>query len=668
MLRAGAHLGYDPRTGVPLTEASDTTDPLILQRVVVVLSPDDGALIDALRVARYFVVSAAAERLDEVALAERARLVVVDEALPGALEAVVRLRRKGPVPVVLLGVGAEVGVRALRSGADVILPRPVSPESLVELLGSMVTTAFPSARPPPLRRRTPVTNPSLRPVVPPAAIPTTETPVPRRPAPPTPLPLAPLSSMPVVTMGTSSSPPVGVPVDAALPTVQAWLAESPTGLDDSASWAPPDVTQEVEETLRRALRLVGGDPAALELTSAGDDSLDELIPPELLEPLEGALDDDDDDARREGLTVSASGITIPRGPAEWRAPREGVEVAPVVPLPVDGDARLAGTLGRFGLGPLLSAAWRVRATGDIVLREGAREWQLAVANGHLLSLRSSQADEQVGPLFARLGFVPQEAARFAAVPLDVGPRGAALLAAQGYVAADALVSMLGRAAQEVAFDLLCLDQFSWEIRPRSTALSIPFPTRALDALLVSAARARIEPAAAYQLLGGDGTELSLRGDGAALSALPLEPNERLAALASKKTDLATLVRAHGDAALPAMVALQWLQLLRVEGLAHALADAQVPPGPERTRLRALVEAATRHDLLVVLGVSAWATRRAAQAALEVRRSEVDVIRARFIVSEALAPVYAALDEAGKLLTAAGAWERYVAALRVVDRS
>ena len=28
----------------------------------------------------------------------------------------------------------------------------------------------------------------------------------------------------------------------------------------------------------------------------------------------------------------------------------------------------------------------------------------------------------------------------------------------------------------------------------------------------------------------------------------------------------------------------------------------------------------------------------------------------------------ALDEAAKLLTAAGAWERYVAALRVVDRS
>lgn len=667
MLRAGAHLGYDGGIGVLLTEASDTTDSRFLQRVVVVLSPSDGALIDALRTARYSVVSAAAERLDGVALAERARLVVVDEALPGALEAVIRLRRKGAVPVVLLGVGEEIGERALRSGADVILPRPVSPESLVELLGSMVTTAFPSIPPPPISplRRTAITQPSLRALIPSGPLSSTGTPVPRNPTSP---PLAALSSMPAVIAGTSSSPPVGVPVEVALPTVQAWLAESSTGLDDRASWSPPDVTLEVEEALLRALRRVGGDPAALELTAAGDDSLDELIPRELLEPLEGALDDDDDDVRREGLAGSAGGTTIPRGPAEWRATREGVEVAPVVPLPVDGDARLAGTLGRFGLGPLLSAAWQVRATGDIVLREGAREWQLAVANGHLLSLRSSQPDEHVGALFARLGFVPQEAARFAAVPLDVGPRGAALLAAQGYVAADALVSMLGRAAQEVAFDLLCLDQFTWEIRPRSTALSIPFPTRALDALLVSAARARIEPAAAYQLLGGDGTELSLRGDGAALAALPLEPSERLAALASKKTDLATLVRAHGDAALPVMVALQWLQLLRVEGLANALADAQVPPGPERTRLRALVEAGARHDLLVVLGVSAWATRRAAQAALEVRRSEVDTLRARFIVSEALAPVYAALDEAGKLLTAAGAWERYVAALRVVDRS
>lgn len=648
-----------------MTEASDTTDARTLQRVVVVLSPEDGGLIDALRAARYLVVSSSAERLDEVALAERARLVVVDEALPGALEAVARLRRKGPVPVVLLGVGAEVGARALKSGADVILPRPVSPESLVELLGSMVTTAFPSAPPPP-RRRSALTNPKLRPLSAPN-VPALDTPVPRRPAPATPLPAA-LSSMPVVTMNTSSAPPVGVPDGAvASSTVQAWLAEAPAGLDDSAPWAPPDVTQEVEETLRRALRLVGGDPGSLELAAAGDDALDELVPPELLEPLEGALDDDDD-PRLEGLSTSAGAIASPRGAAERRVQREGVEAAPVVPLPVDGDARLAGRLERFGLGPLLSAAWRVRATGDIVLREGAREWQLAVANGHLLSLRSSQADEQVGPLFARLGFVPQEAARFAAVPLDVGPRGAALLAAQGYVAADALVAMLGRAAQEVAFDLLCLEQFAWEIRPRSTALSIPFPTRALDALLVSAARARIEPAAAYQLLGGDGTELSLRGDGAALSTLPLQPNERAAALAARKTDLATLVRAHGDAALPAMVALHWLQLLRVEGLAHALADAQVPPGPERTRLRALVEAATRHDLLVVLGVSAWATRRAAQSALEVRRSEVDTIRARFVVSEALAPVYAALDEAGKLLTAVGAWERYVAALRVVDRS
>ena len=58
-----------------LTETSDSTEIRTVQRVVVVLSPEDGALIDALRAARYLVVSASAERLDEVALAERARLV-----------------------------------------------------------------------------------------------------------------------------------------------------------------------------------------------------------------------------------------------------------------------------------------------------------------------------------------------------------------------------------------------------------------------------------------------------------------------------------------------------------------------------------------------------------------------------------------------------------------
>ena len=107
---------------------------------------------------------------------------------------------------------------------------------------------------------------------------------------------------------------------------------------------------------------MGGDPSSLELTAAGDDSLDELVPPELLEPIEGALDEDEDD-RREGLTVSASAIAPPRVSNERRAPREGVESAPMVPLPVDGDARLAGKLDRFGLGPLLSAAWRATGAG-----------------------------------------------------------------------------------------------------------------------------------------------------------------------------------------------------------------------------------------------------------------------------------------------------------------
>ena len=116
------------------------------------------------------------------------------------------------------------------------------------------------------RRRSPLTNPQIRPLAP-VTVATLETPLPRRPSPSTPLPMMALSSMPVVTMSTSSSPPVGVPADGALSTVQSWLAEAPPSPDNSGSWAPPDVTLEVEETLRRALQLVGGDPSSLELLS-----------------------------------------------------------------------------------------------------------------------------------------------------------------------------------------------------------------------------------------------------------------------------------------------------------------------------------------------------------------------------------------------------------------
>ncbi len=647
-------------------ESKESSGSRTKQRVVAALAPDDRALLEAMRTAQYAVTLASSDRLDVVVHVERARLVVADERVPGVLEAVARLRRREPVPVVLLAEGAVPGARALESGADVILPRPVTPEALVEVLESMVSTAFPTMPPPPPsllppKRRSTTTQPSLR--APPMQPARSITPVALRPS-----SLLPSGSrhsttnIPSATVSKSTDPPV-ITSSEAPPGASAmsWLDEAKWLAEGSLH--PPDLRAKVEQGLRDALREVDGDPSALELTAGLDDGLDDVIPPELLEPLEGLVDDD---AQRPSLGSGAHLSVAPR--AERRAPREGAEPAQVVPLPLDGDVRIAGHLERRGLGPLLAAAWRVRASGEIVLRDGAREWQLSVAHGHLLSLRSSQADEQVGPLLARLGFVPMEAARFAAVPLDAGPRGAAMLAAQGYVAADALLPTLARAAQEVAFDLLCIERFDWEIRPRASTGSIPFTTRPLDALLVAAARARIEPAEAFQILGGDGTELTLRADAAALAALPLTASERAAATAANRTNLAVLVRGHGDAALPALAALLWLGLLRSDGAAQALAEGQVPPGPERTRLRALQEAAARRDMLVLLGVSAWATQRAALGALEARRAEADTLRSRFALSGALAPVYGALDEAGRLLADHASWERYVAALRVVDRS
>ena len=99
----------------------------------------------------------------------------------------------------------------------------------------------------------------------------------------------------------------------------------------------------------------------------------------------------------------------------------------------------------------------------------------------------------------------------------------------------------------------------------------------------------------------------------------------------------------------------------VEGAAHD--GSQVAPGPERTRLRALLEAARRKDLLAVLGVSPFATRSAGLLALDARRAEVDAIRARNPNAEALALVGGALDELARLLQDVSSWERYAMALR-----
>ena len=73
------------------------------------------------------------------------------------------------------------------------------------------------------------------------------------------------------------------------------------------------------------------------------------------------------------------------------------------------------------------------------------------------------------------------------------------------------------------------------------------------------------------------------------------------------------------------------------------------------------------DLLALLGVSPWATQRAAQLALESRRAEVDVIRARHGAAQELKPVYAALEEATAVIENPAAWERYASVLRVSPR-
>ncbi len=418
--------------------------------------------------------------------------------------------------------------------------------------------------------------------------------------------------------------------------------------------------------LRAAVASAGASEGGIELPDPGDESLDDLVPPELLEPLDTPLD-----AFADEITSTSAGL-----PTEAPAPlgmggRRGgslrsIPPTPVLsPLPVGGDLRLSGAVGRFGVAELFAAAARARATGQLVVREGLAEWHLAISAGNLMALRGTRPEDHIGALLVRLGVVPHEAARFAAVPLDAGPRGAALLAARGYIAPDALALALARAAQEAVFDLLCLREAEWEIRPLETAVGIPLPTRALDALLVLGARARVEPADAYGILGGDGATLTLRSDTSALAPLPLTAAERDAAASARGTLVAALVRSHGESVLPALAALYWLQHLRAEGPAHEPAQAaQGPVGPERTRVRALAEAAARRDVCALLGVSEWATRAAAQSALDARRAEIDALRARYPVMEPLAALQTALDEAGALLTDAGAWERYAASLRV----
>jgi hypothetical protein len=431
-----------------------------------------------------------------------------------------------------------------------------------------------------------------------------------------------------------------------------------------AVWNPPSLSAPLTSLLRTALSETGASTDGFELPSAASEELDDLVPPELLEPLEepfeSLVDDTPSDASR-GLSLTGSGVSARRTGASRSNTNNAA--ANVTALPVEGDLRLSGTLGRYGVPWLLSAATRVRATGVIFIQSRGAQWQIALHAGHLLAVRGSRPEDHIGPLLARFGYLPHEAARFAEVPLDAGVRGAAVLAARGYLAPDGVSPMLARAAQELLFDLYCLDAIEWEIRALENSVGIPMQTRSPDALLVLGARARVEPVVAYGALGGDGTAVTLRADASAIASLPLTQVERTAAAAASNTNLAHVMRTHGEPVLPALLALHWLGHLRVEGPAHDARSATGMPGPERTRLRALVEAARRKDLLAVLGVSPFATRGAALAALEARRTEVDAIRARAPTAEALPVVAVALDELSRMLSDPLTWERYVSTMR-----
>ncbi len=452
--------------------------------------------------------------------------------------------------------------------------------------------------------------------------------------------------------------------------LRALLDTPPVGLSDSGLRVPVQTTgfdalsPTLAAVLRSAVLSVGGDESMIDLPDPGDESLDDIVPPELLEPLDAPLDafGEENPSTSPGLPVSE--VSGTPGFTARRLARAVPATPTLTPLTVGGDLRLSGVLGRFGVAELFAAAARSRATMTLVLRDGASEWQLAVSSGHLMALRGTRPEDNIGAMLARLGVIPREAARFAAVPLDAGPRGAALLAARGYIAPDALSLALARAAQESVFDLLCLREIEWEVRPLESAVGIPLPTRALDALLVLGSKARVEPEEAYSVLGGDGATVTLRSEPAALASLPLTAVERDAATSAKGTLVATVVRSHGSVVLPALAALYWLQHLRAEGPAHEPTQAsQGLVGSERTRVRALTEAAARRDICALLGVSEWATRSAALAALDARRVEVDAFRVRYPVMESLTDLYTALDETAGILMETAGWERYTASLR-----
>jgi hypothetical protein len=644
-------------------------------RVIAVLRPGESVIPGGLASNHWVVVGAPAESLERTVTRERANAIVVDMELPNIFETILRVRKVGGVagslPIALVGPADRASLAAeflQKHGPGLFAPRPVALAELAARLRALYESDAQQRR---------ASSPGVAPVLGgPLRAQTVSGPRRASPAPFSPPP----SRAPTPTTSLASSVPTAlapsVPSGAlysalpssAHPPAESALAQaaSPSlrpGTLSPSALTPPSLAAPLTSLLRAAITEAGGDAASFELPPDGGDDLDDLVPPELLEPLDAPFESLADETSSESTRFhtppgTSPGVQLRRSPLKSAGTASGVS-----PLAIHGDLQLAGSLPRYGVPMLLSAALRVRATGVLSVQSRGAQWQISLHAGHVLAVRGSRPDDLIGPLLARLGFLPQEAARFAEVPLDLGVRGAALLAARGYVAPDGVAPMLARAAQELLFDLFCLDSLEWEIRALENSVGIPMLTRSPDVLLVQGARARIEPVAAYSALGGDGTVVTLRAEASAIASLPLTTAERAAALAASDVNLASILRTHGELVLPALLALHWLQHLRAEGPSH---DGHAPagaPGPERTRLRTLLEAARRKDLMAVLGVSPFATRSAALMALDARRAELDALRARNPTAETLPVVLASLDDLGRMIHDPQSWERYVAALR-----
>ncbi len=613
-------------------------------RVCVCLREEDDIVLAGLSMDGFIIARATPEELTVMSAARGVEAIVVDADLPDVLSNIAKIRRSDSVistlPIVLVGVaGASLrsGIDAVEAGGDVFVPRPITAEDLADRLRVLIE--LPSGSPM-ISSHDHVDRPSILPEI--SSRESTAIRIPSTP---------PSRARSEPPLHPSMSPPGGPSLSAS----------------ERISSSPAALSPGLSEILRAAIARVGGEGDLL-LPSIDDDAVDELIPSELLEPLDAPHDALGEDA----LAVSTQ--STPNGPTRRHSSRMMQAVSPhssrpgsgtptVTPLPISGDARLTGTLTRFGTGALLGAAARVRASGMLVLRTTTGEWTLTLTSGHLLAISSSRNGDEVGPLLARLGAIPREAARFAMVQLDAGLRATAGLAARGYVAADTLAQALAMAAREVCFDLLTLTEVQWEMHPLENANEIPLSPRSLDALLLLGCRARIEPEDAFQALGGHDATLSFRADAAVPKGLTFTNMERDAIDHVRGGAKASAVlAAFGMEPFCAFLCLAWLGALRVEGPSSMLNEPEPAIAEERTRIRALLEAATNKDFFALLGISEWSTRATAQEAIHARRTEVEGLRVRHPQTD-LSSIVSAIEEIQGLQREHEAWSRYVTALR-----